>query len=588
MEARPILSVNMRRRNAMMHTLLATNETDDIICVQEPWLGPIGVARARQEREGVDVLGGAAHPNWDIHYPYFTADKRAKVMVYTRKFVCGQKRRKLGWCLVVRHDIGCHPSLLILDLHEGDTCLCVVNFYHDIEDPSSLTALINLDLDPAVPTLLLGDFNLHSLSWSPAGLMRSAWAPAFETWALVQTFELQTPPSQITRRGNPGERASTLDLTWHNAAMLLYITITPPQYDWGASLASDHVGVCSFWFPAPPMDPEREVACGFQLQVDDSTQEAWLGGIASALPPLWTSLPDARSIELAAASLQSALEKASITHLRRAKGAGAHAHRWWNEECATLATQLRELCSLEHADPDEVKDAAQLLKTATCKAKRSWADHMVTTGDVWKVAGWHHGRRMAHIAALRQSDGELTFEPAEMAEILAARFFTKDAGNIALHQHDDPEPRPTRTFVPFTSAELERYLKKTKSTTAPGLSGESWGMLKLAWEKISDHITFLANACVCAGYHPVIWHTTLVVVIPKPGREDYALAKNYRPISLLECLSKLVEKAVSKRLMHDIDAHCLIRTNQFGMRAHSSTLDAGLSLVHDVQVACRL
>jgi hypothetical protein len=48
-------------------------------------------------------------------------------------------------------------------------------------------------------------------------------------------------------------------------------------------------------------------------------------------------------------------------------------------------------------------------------------------------------------------------------------------------------------------------------------------------------------------------------------------------------MSKLLEKAVAKRMQHDIVAHKLIHTNQFGGRAHSSCLDMGLTLLHDVQ-----
>jgi hypothetical protein len=51
---------------------------------------------------------------------------------------------------------------------------------------------------------------------------------------------------------------------------------------------------------------------------------------------------------------------------------------------------------------------------------------------------------------------------------------------------------------------------------------------------------------------------------PKPNRADYFAAKNFCPISLLECLSKLLEKAVSKRLLFAIDKYELIPTTQFG------------------------
>jgi hypothetical protein len=89
-----ILSVNMRRRNDLMHALLETNVTDDIVCVQEPWFGHIGVTRDDEEREGREVLGGAAHPNWILHYPYFTSNQRAKVSIYVRKFTIKHGRKR--------------------------------------------------------------------------------------------------------------------------------------------------------------------------------------------------------------------------------------------------------------------------------------------------------------------------------------------------------------------------------------------------------------------------------------------------------------------------------------------------------------
>jgi hypothetical protein len=52
-------------------------------------------------------------------------------------------------------------------------------------------------------------------------------------------------------------------------------------------------------------------------------------------------------------------------------------------------------------------------------------------------------------------------------------------------------------------------------------------------------------------------------------------------------MSKLLEKAITKRMQHDIVKHELIHTNQFGGRAHSSCLDAGLTLIHDIQDAHR-
>jgi Reverse transcriptase (RNA-dependent DNA polymerase) len=54
---------------------------------------------------------------------------------------------------------------------------------------------------------------------------------------------------------------------------------------------------------------------------------------------------------------------------------------------------------------------------------------------------------------------------------------------------------------------------------------------------------------------------------------------------LLECLGKLLEKLIAKLIYRDMAKHCLVPTTQFSGRNSSSTLDAGLSLVHDIQSA---
>jgi hypothetical protein len=52
MSKRQLLSINMRRRNAAMHSLLETNTEDDVLFVQEPWFDRIGVERSDHAREG--------------------------------------------------------------------------------------------------------------------------------------------------------------------------------------------------------------------------------------------------------------------------------------------------------------------------------------------------------------------------------------------------------------------------------------------------------------------------------------------------------------------------------------------------------
>jgi hypothetical protein len=105
---------------------------------------------------------------------------------------------------------------------------------------------------------------------------------------------------------------------------------------------------------------------------------------------------------------------------------------------------------------------------------------------------------------------------------------------------------------------------------------------------VKDHLLTIYNACFRLGHHPVHWREAKVVAIPKLDKPNYSLPKVHRPISLLETMSKLLEKAVAKWMQYKIVKYELIQANQFGGWVHSSCLDTGLALLHDVQEAhCR-
>src|SRR6201999_801089 len=95
----------------------------------------------------------------------------------------------------------------------------------------------------------------------------------------------------------------------------------------------------------------------------------------------------------------------------------------------------------------------------------------------------------------------------------------------------------------------------------------------------------VVRAAITLGTHHTSWKTSIVAVIPKNNKKDMALPKSHRPIQLIECLGKLVEKIVARRITYDLGRHELMPFNQFGGRSHSSCLDAGLSLCHDIQLA---
>jgi hypothetical protein len=52
-----VLQLNVARSNVRMHAILNTLIDFDILLLQEPWYGRIGVARSSTDAQGLDIKG---------------------------------------------------------------------------------------------------------------------------------------------------------------------------------------------------------------------------------------------------------------------------------------------------------------------------------------------------------------------------------------------------------------------------------------------------------------------------------------------------------------------------------------------------
>ncbi|EIM19667.1 hypothetical protein WALSEDRAFT_13355, partial [Wallemia mellicola CBS 633.66] len=68
----------------------------------------------------------------------------------------------------------------------------------------------------------------------------------------------------------------------------------------------------------------------------------------------------------------------------------------------------------------------------------------------------------------------------------------------------------------------------------------------------------VANSSLHLGHYPKCFKEATCIVIPKPNKKSYREASSYRPISLLNHLSKLIETVITKRLQYELDTRKLI------------------------------
>ncbi|KZL63334.1 transposon i [Colletotrichum incanum] len=70
------------------------------------------------------------------------------------------------------------------------------------------------------------------------------------------------------------------------------------------------------------------------------------------------------------------------------------------------------------------------------------------------------------------------------------------------------------------------------------------------------------------------WKHAKIIPLKKPGKDNYTLAKAWRPISLLATLGKVLESVVAERISHAVEFYGLLPTNYFGARKQRSAEQA--------------
>ena len=123
-------------------------------------------------------------------------------------------------------------------------------------------------------------------------------------------------------------------------------------------------------------------------------------------------------------------------------------------------------------------------------------------------------------------------------------------------------------------------LLSLKPNKAIGLDKISARLLKCAAHSICCSITRLLNLSIQSGKFPEIWKCSKVSALFKSGNRTNP--SNYRPISILPTLSKILEKAVRSQLYEYLNSNNLLSDKQFGFRPKRSTVTALSSFTDEV------
>ncbi|KAI0999189.1 hypothetical protein K3495_g9008 [Podosphaera aphanis] len=242
-----------------------------------------------------------------------------------------------------------------------------------------------------------------------------------------------------------------------------------------------------------------------------------------------------------AKGIRRALKDAPKAVGKRQNKLSGRAAPWWTLDCKEAHLQYRSAASVAECN----RYAKSFRATFAAAKSEHWkrkVEAMKSSSDVFGIMRWATPRQMKIPPALMH-EGRFVSDQAERAEILPDTLLARFQASEDLA----PCSLSNVARIPWTEdmTDIEVQICTIGSgNTSPGADKISVGLLAACWKDIGTHVTQLFFACVRFGYHPSCFKLAEVVFLQKSGR-DPSLPKGWRPISLLSCLEKGLERLLT-------------------------------------------
>ncbi|EJF55356.1 hypothetical protein DICSQDRAFT_74401, partial [Dichomitus squalens LYAD-421 SS1] len=386
---------NANRNPSHMSSLLSSlSRHVDVLCIQEPWYGPLkhipapggkrNVAMPGDRTNDHRYFGTQSDSHWRLFEPSKTDhDNPPRVVCYVNT--------RLPLTRAFSHPALRHRDaiLLGLQLRSSDPPLFLLNVYNDPRGHSAvLTDLISLL--PRLPDQVRcvgGDFNLHSPDWDPSWGTSSPRTDLLTLSHLTGAWDLdlRSPVDVPTHfPHNPRLRGSVIDLVWsprdHPRDSV--------QVRAAARGLSDH----ALLYVTLPTDP---ISLLGPPAISDDNLEDFLTDLAQTLVGFFNSTPRPDSgpdVELYTQALYDSISSTWESHAQP-RNLCVRSKPWWNNHRDTPSnTALPKISQLQRLE------ARRSYFKAIRNAKRAFFEqriHDVATNNarVWDLTAWYKPRR---------------------------------------------------------------------------------------------------------------------------------------------------------------------------------------------------
>ena len=207
-----------------------------------------------------------------------------------------------------------------------------------------------------------------------------------------------------------------------------------------------------------------------------------------------------------------------------------------------------------------------------------WSTYKITGGPRTQIP-------LKKFVLQNSSTGDAYYTDQEKAETLVSAFASVHekasqisspleglvSADIADHEEEELNRSHPPEQIQISPRLIAHLIRKSPNRKAPGPDNITATQLKNLPSKTIVQIYYIFRACLQISYFPNDWKIAKVHPIPKPGKNKTVL-QNYRPISLLSTLSKILEKIILIQLGKHLTQNNIIIPQQYGFREKHSCI----------------
>ena len=141
---------------------------------------------------------------------------------------------------------------------------------------------------------------------------------------------------------------------------------------------------------------------------------------------------------------------------------------------------------------------------------------------------------------------QITALPSQDIEISISEIINKYENHISIQNIRNKKLNSTFTFEKTTSTNIRQLIRQLNSRKPMGIDTISLKIIKMLNDNICDNIESIVNSMITQSLFPD--QAKISSITPVFKKDDRMEKKNYRPISVLSFLSKVLEKIIFQQM----------------------------------------